>query len=485
MRRRITRRGFLRNAACTSAGLIVLANGRLVRGAEANEKLNLALVGVGGRGKWFVSTIPAMENVVALCDVDDRKLDGAFKQWQEDAKRFANSEHSWERNRAAEYKRLVETRPKTYNDFRKMLDELGDGLDAVVVATPDHSHAVVSAGAIRAGKGVFCEKPLTRTVHESRALRELARKHKVATQMGNQGMASGEFRRTVELIWAGALGHIKEAHVWNSGGGSGPRPEPTEEEPVPEGFHWDLWLGPAASRPYHHEWPRRHLWREFGTCQLGNWASHTAALAFKSLKLDTLWYDPASPKIRVEAEVPEICRVNFPKWEIIRYDLPARGDMPPVRLTWYNGGGAVKEIFPRVQEIVGPPAAPGDRDKRHFSTFAGSLLVGENGYVYGTGHSATTVLLPEEKFADVEDPPQVLPRQGGPEQEWIKACKGGTPGLSNFDYSGPQTELLMLGNVATQFEGPLEYDPRAMKITNHAEADAALSCEYREGWRLE
>jgi hypothetical protein len=425
-----------------------------------------------------------MQNVAVLCDVDDRQIEQAFRQWELNSQRFADSPHSWERNRAAEYKRLVANKPKTFNDFRRMLDEKDSGLDAVVVATPDHSHATISATAIRAGKHVFCEKPLTRTVHESRALRDLARQFKVATQMGNQGMASREFRRTVELIWSGALGPIREAHVWNSGGGSGPRQPPEEEQPVPEGLHWDLWLGPAAMRPYHRDWMRRHLWREFGTCQLGNWASHTAALAFKALKLDTLWYEAKAPRIRVQAEVPEICRTNFPKWEIIRYDLPARGDMPPVRVNWYNGGGAVKEIFPRVQEVMGPPAAPGDRDKRHFSTFAGSLLVGQQGYVYGTGHSATTVLLPEEKFADVEDPPQVLPRQGGPEQEWFRACKGEKPGLSNFDYSGPQTEFLMLGNVATQFDGPLEYDPLAMKITNNAEADSQLSCEYRQGWSL-
>jgi len=483
MNLRVSRRRFLQSSITAGTALTILP-ASTVRGYAANEKLNLALVGVGGRGTWFVSTMPSMESVVALCDVDQQKIEGAFKQWTKDAKRYANSAHAWERKRAAEYKRLVEHKPKTYHDFRKMLDDLDGALDAVVVATPDHTHAVISAGVIRAGKHVFCEKPLTRTVHESRALCELARQHKVATQMGNQGMASGEFRRTVELIWAGAFGSIKEVHVWNSGGGPGPRQPPQEEQPVPEGFHWDLWLGPAAMRPYHRDWIRRHLWREFGTCQLGNWASHTAALAFKSLKLDTLWQGPAAQRIRVQAEVSDICRTNFPKWEIIRYDLPARGDMPPVRLNWYSGSGAVKEIFPEVQRVMGPPAAPGDRDKRHFSTFAGSLLVGEKGYVYGTGHSATTVLLPEEKFAHVEDPPRVLPRRGGPEREWLEACRGGTPGLSNFDYSGPQTEFLMLGNVATQFQGPLEYDPRIMRITNNAEADALLKCEYRKGCSL-
>ena len=481
---RQNRRDFLKTGVAAGTGLVILADSRRAWSYRANEKLNVALVGVGGRGTWFVNTIPAMENVVALCDVNDQKLSGAFKQWENGARQYADSPHAWERNRAAEYQRLLQTRPKTFHDFRRMLAEMRDAIDAVVVATPDHTHAVVSAAAIRAGKHVFCEKPLTRTVHESRALRELARQYKVATQMGNQGMASREFRRTVELIWSGALGAIREAHVWNSGGGSGPRQPPAEQEPVPDGLNWDLWLGPAASRPYHHEWVRRHLWREFGTCQLGNWASHTAALAFKALKLDTLWSEPAAPRFRVQAEVSEIGRTNFPKWEIIRYDLPARGDMPPVRLNWYSGGGAVKEIFPKVQQVMGPPAAPGDRDRRHFSTFAGSLLVGERGYVYGTGHSATTVFLPEKEFADVEDPTPVLPRQGGPEQEWFKACRGATPGLSSFDYSGPQTELLMLGNVATQFEGPLEYDPLAMKIVGNRDADARLRSEYREGWNL-
>ena len=186
----------------------------------------------------------------------------------------------------------------------------------------------------------------------------------------------------------------------------------------------------------------------------------------------------------MEAVVPEVLRVNFPRWETVHYDLPARGDLPPIRLTWYNGSGAVKDIFYTMQRLMRPPADPGGQDKQPFSTHAGSLMVCDEGHVYGPGHSATTVLLPEEKFAGIEAPPQVLPRQGGPEQEWFKACRGETPGLSNFDFSGPLNEFLMLGNVATQFEGPLEYDPLAMKITNNAEADALLRCEYRHGWSL-
>ncbi len=478
-----TRRRFLGATVAGGFGAWLLPSGS-ARGYAANEKLNVALVGVGGRGTWFVETIPAMERVVALCDVDQQKLDETFLRWDAGAKRFAGSEHAWERNRAAEYARLLRDKPAAFHDFRKLLDTLGDGLDAVIIATPDHTHAVVAAAAIRAGKHVFCEKPLTRTVHESRALRELARQHKVATQMGNQGMASGEFRRTVELIWSGALGTVREAHVWNGAGGSGLRQPPAEEQPVPDGFHWDLWLGPAAFRPYHRDWTRRHSWREFGTGQLGNWGTHSAALAFTALKVDALWSEAAAAPLRVEASVPEVLRVNFPRWETVHYDLPARAGLPPIRLTWYNGSGAVKDIFPTMQRLMGPPAAPGEQDRFGFSTHAGSLMVCDEGHVYGTGHSATAVLLPKEKFAGAEDPPRVLPRQGGPEQEWFRACRGETPGLSHFDFSGPLNEFLMLGNVATQVEGPLEYDPRAMRITNNAEADALLRCDYRQGWSL-
>jgi predicted dehydrogenase len=208
MRKKFSRRCLLRSSAAFGVGLAFFP-ARLARGYAANEKLNVALVGVGGRGSWFVDTIPRMENVVALCDVNDEKTAAALKHWEERAKRFATSSREWERRAAAQFQRLSEAKPKTYRDFRKMLDEMGKAIDAVVVATPDHTHAVASAAAIRAGKHVFCEKPLTRTVHESRALRELARKHSVATSMGNQGTYSGAFRRALELIRGGALGEIR------------------------------------------------------------------------------------------------------------------------------------------------------------------------------------------------------------------------------------------------------------------------------------
>ncbi len=298
MVRFIDRRRFLSGSVACGAGLVILGNPASAWSYQANQKLNVALVGVGGRGTWFVDTIPRLENVVALCDVNQQKISEAMKHWEETGKRYAASPNDWERSAGAEFRRLAETKPKTFADFRKMLDEMGKQIDAVVVATPDHSHAVVSAAAIKAGKPVFCEKPLTRTLSESRALRELARKHKVVTSMGNQGTYSGAFRRALELIRNGALGQIKEIHVWNDGGGADRKQPPRGEEPVPAGLEWDLWLGPAAQRPFHHEWMQRHLWREFGTCQLGNWGSHTANLAFMAMRVHELWLTESPPAPR-------------------------------------------------------------------------------------------------------------------------------------------------------------------------------------------
>ena len=244
----------------------------------------------------------------------------------------------------AEFQRLTQTKPKVFRDFRTMLDEMAQEIDAVIVATPDHTHAVISAAALHAGKHVFCEKPLTRTVAESRALRELARKQQVATSMGNQGTASGPFRRALELLRDGTLGDIQEVHIWNDAGGADRQEPPQGQEPVPDYLQWDLWLGPAAQRPYHREWLQRNAWRDFGTCQLGNWASHTANLAFMALKVHELWLteSPAEPRpvIRVQAACSGINHLSFPRWERIDWEIPARAEFPPITFTWHNGDGS-------------------------------------------------------------------------------------------------------------------------------------------------
>jgi hypothetical protein len=465
------------------AGLLILKNSSSAKAYRANETLNVALVGVGGRGEWFVDEIPKMENVVALCDANDRKIAVAFERWKDRAGRFAASPRDWERRAAEAYKRLLETRPRTFADFRKMLDEMGSRIDAVVVATPDHTHAVASAAAIRAGKPVFCEKPLTRTVHESRALRELAREYRVATSMGNQGTYSGAFRRALELLRAGALGEIKEVHVWNNGGGADRKEPPRGEEPLPEGLHWDLWLGPAASRPYHHEWMQRHLWREFGTCQLGNWASHTANLGFMALKVHELWLaeqpKKSAPVIRIEAQSSGINKLSFPRWEIVKWEIPARAEFPPITFNWYNGAA------PGVRELLAPVMKDAAEKDKGLWQFAGTLIVGTKGRIHTTGHNMWFRLLPEDQFKGVQtERPETVEGSRGPEQDWFSACRGGKPAWANFDYADALNEFLMLGNVATQFDGQLEFDPVAMKIVNNAQANALLRSEYRQGWSL-
>jgi hypothetical protein len=463
MQTRMNRRDFLTRATFGGAGLLLLGSSRSARSYGANEKLNIAIIGVSGRGRWFVETIPKMENVVATCDVNDRRA-------------------------AESLERLPEAR--RFYDFRKMLQEMDKQIDAVIIATPDHTHAVATACAMKMGKHVFCEKPLTHDVYEARMMREMAARCKVATQMGNQGTASEAFRRAVELIQAGVLGEIREVLVWNTGGGSGPRPLPKDSQPVPDYLKWDLWLGPAADRPYHRDWLNWHGWRDFGTGQLGNWGCHTMNLPFKALKFDSLWRAEPSgrdkPLIRLEAEVSEITRESFPHWEFIRYDIPARGELPPVTLTWYNGRTGLEEkgIRRKMEELVDRTFDWTTEDGDEWKDWSGIFIMGKNGILRSNAHNTEFTLLPEEKFKDFDRPPRSLPRSRGHEREWFDACRGGPPAMSNFDYAGPLAEFVLLGNVATLFGQQLEYDPVAMKIVNSPDADKALRREYREGWTL-
>jgi predicted dehydrogenase len=461
MKHRIARRRFLQQMAVAGAGLTLLKSPSSVWSAQANNKLNIALVGIGGRGSWFAGHIPNLgENLVALCDVDDTKNPEAFQ-------------------------RLPKARK--FRDFRRMLDEMGDGIDAVIVATPDHTHAVASAAAIRAGKHVFCEKPLTRTVHESRALRELAREHKVATSMGNQGTAAGPFRRALELIRDGAMGEIKEVHVWNSSGGADRRELPKDGGSAPEFLDWDLWLGPAPSRPYHRQWMQRQLWREFGTGQLGNWGSHSANLAFMALKVQDLWLAaPASESqrlIRIEAKHSGINKLSCPKWEQVKWSLPSRAGFPPIAFTWHNGAGAGSRDL--LESLCQEELDWGDKKEKRWLDHGGAVIVGTKGSIRATEHNSSFRLLPHNEFQDMQTKtPEKVERSLGHEQDWLRACRGGPAAWANFDYADALNEFLLLGNVATQFERALEFDPLAMKIINDPEADALLRSDYRQGWKL-
>ncbi|MGD0090748.1 MAG: Gfo/Idh/MocA family oxidoreductase [Planctomycetota bacterium] len=473
MKRRITRRAFLGRAAL-GAGVVVLANSRSARTYAANEKLNLAAVGCGGYGRELLLAFCERANIVALCDVDD--------------------------SRAAEMYRKFPEVPK-FQDFRRMLDDKAKEIDGVFVATPDHNHAVISAAAIRAGKHVYTERPLTRLVQESRVLRDLARQKKVATSMGNQGTAAGPYRRALELVQNGALGRILTTYTWNDQGGMGWRTKPEGEEEIPPHLYWGLWLGPARARLYHHKWLLWQLWRDFGTAQLGNWASCTANLAFRSLKADSLWYADPSPQpsppggrgqgegaskpiIKVQAKVDAINKLGFSEWEHVLWELPARGELPSIVIGWLNGGGR-SPLRKQIEDVLGRQLDWGDAGEKQGKDGAGTLIVGTEGKLYANGHNTAFTLLPEEKFKDVQrEKPEKLEPSHGHEQDWLEACKGGKPAWASYDYAGPFTEFNLLGNVATQFEGILEFDPLACKIVNNRDADKALRYEYREGWSL-
>lgn len=463
MKTRITRRRFLRNGSLAGTGLLILQSARSVRGAPANEKLNLALVGVGGRGSWFVDAMPGFDTrFAALCDVREDRLAKAGERSPE-AKRFT--------------------------DFRRMLDELHDQIDGVIVAAPDHIHAVASVKAMRLGKPVFCEKPLTRTIEEARALRELAASTRLATQMGNQGTSSDPFRRAVEIIQAGALGDIREIIAWNEGGGGGRHPLPKESQPVPEGFHWDLYLGPRAARPFNKEWLQWHRWRDFATGQLGNWAVHTTNVAFKAFRLDELWKknpgDAPFPKgrsLRVKAKVSETVTDTFPKWELIDFEAPPRAGLPAFKMTWCNRSPEGRE---RAETILSRKLDWGDAGEKKWKDYAGILISGSRGTMHSTGHNMSFTLMPEAEFKELLGPPRQLPHSPGHEREWLNAIRGGAPACSNFvDYGSLQTEFLLLGNIATQVEGPIEYDPLAGRVTNSEAADKLCRANYREGWVL-
>jgi len=439
MHRPLTRRSFLRNVAWTGSGLIILSNSRSVRGTPANSKLNIAGIGVAGRGGDDIQGV-ASENLVALCDVDD-----------------AHAAKTFEKFPAA----------KRYKDFRKMLDEIHGQIDAVVVGTPDHTHAPAGVMAMKLGKHCYCEKPLTRTVYEARVMATLAKEKKLVTQMGTQIHAESNYRRAVELIQTRAIGSVREVHVWLSANFKGPatptdmsQPDaPSDRPPVPATLDWDLWLGPAEYRPYSPAYApfQWRYWWNFANGQSGDFFCHYCDLAFWALKLR----HPTS----VEAQGP-VHAESAAKWTIAKQEYPARGELPPVTLTWYNGGG-----YPAfVKEKNIPPWG------------SAVLFVGSDGMLiadYGRNQ-----LLPAEKFADFKRPDPFIPESIGHHREWIEACKTGGPTTCNFDYSGALTEAALLCNVALRTGKKLTWEAEALKAVGCPEADALLRREYRQGWTL-
>jgi predicted dehydrogenase len=446
----IGRRRFLFRTGLGIAGFQVLPGNIVGLGgaSSANEKLNLAGIGLGGQGSHDIGQFKN-ENIVALCDVDSAHAANVFKQ-------FPNA--------------------KRYTDFRQMLDR-EKKIDGVVVATPDHLHAFASMHAIKMGKHVYCEKPLTHSVWEARQIATAARSHKVATQMGNQGQASEGTRRLQEYILDDAIGPVTEVHIWTDRPSNGLFNEywpqgvsrPKETPSVPETLDWDLWVGPAPRRPYHPAYVpfKWRGWWDFGTGALGDIGCHSFDPVFRALKLGA--------PLSVEATSTRVNEETYPLASTVIYRFGARGQMPPVKLTWYDGG-----LRPsRLEELEEGRAMP----------VTGTLLVGSKGKIIGERYGYR--LLPKALDEKYGDPPRKLSRSQGHYQEWVDACKGGGPAGSNFAWAGPLTETVLLGNVALRLKMREEmtkkrllWDAQNLRFTNSEAANQFLRREYREGWGL-
>jgi predicted dehydrogenase len=451
---RVNRRNFLGTLSGAAVGYWAAGRTEFVFSKSPNERLSIAGIGVGGKGKSDIDQAGKFGDVVAICDIDDVRLNDKAQLFPQ-AKRF--------------------------NDYRELLDEMGDKLDAVVVSTPDHHHAPAAIRAMRLGKHVYCQKPLTHTPAEARLMRETARKYNVQTQMGNQGTANDGFRAGIELVRSGAVGPIREVHAWTN------RPfdywkqapdivaRPTETPPIPPHVHWDLFLGAAPERPYHpvyhpHNW---RGWWDFGTGSLGDMACHTANLAFMSLQLGL-------PE-RVSAISGEVNSETYPAWATMTYEFPARGDAPPVKFTWSEGAKDGQRNLPAADLLHGEEV-PG----------SGMIFIGAKGSIFTpSDYGSEQVLLPRKEFAGFKLPEPTIERLGNAEghdtdqkREWIRAIQGGPAPMSNFDYASRMTESMLLGNVAVRLGKALEYDGETGKVTNCPEAEQYIHGTYRKGWEI-
>jgi predicted dehydrogenase len=452
-----SRRKFFIQISTATAGTALMP--RLVRAQSTkspNGKMNVAVIGAGGKGASDTDDVAKLgENIVALCDVDKNTL----------AKRGQAYPNA-----------------KQYQDYRKMLDEMEKEIDAVIVSTPDHHHAVATAMAIRMGKHAYVQKPLTHSVYEARSLRELAKKHKVATQMGNQGSSLTGLRRAVEVIQAGAIGPVREVHVWSN------RPiwpqgieRPEGEDPVPEHLDWDLFLGPAQKRPFKRDTYHPFKWRgwlDFGTGALGDMACHTANMPFRALKLGY--------PTEIEAESSGMNKETYPKQSKIRFEFPAREGMPALRFWWYDGGWKPSDgIAERVLDHIGSQKDKEGKLRERKLPGSGCLLVGDKGHLFSPDdYGAQFHLLPQKDFEGFEGPAESIPRSPGQYKEWVDACRGGAPAYSNFDVAAYLTEIILLGCVALRTGKKLEWDGPKMKAKNAPEAEQYVKRDYRKGWRI-
>jgi len=449
----LTRRDLLRGAGATIAAATLVPRHVLGAGYLApSQKVALAGVGVGGVGHGQLQGCQSAGfDVVVLCDVDDVYAKKSFDKWPE---------------------------ARRYRDYREMLDAEGDKIDAVYCGTPDHSHAVICTAVSRKKKHLCCVKPLTRTIHESRAVVAAAVESGMATQVTASPNTSDAACRTCELIWAGAIGPVREVHIWSN------RPlwpqgmmTPDWRDPVPSTFDWDLWLGPAAERPFANEWPEGHYavaqvnarsarravyhpwnfrgWWAFGTGALGDMGCHHLNTPYRALKLEY----PTS----VSASATKTFAETAPLASIVTYDFPARGDMPPVRVVWYDGG--IKPLCPKE---LGGRSLPG----------SGELYIGDEGVMLESN------VFPEARAKQFADVPKTLPRRSGTWGEWWEACHGGEQAGCHFEWAGLLTEFVLLGNIAIRSGKKLDWDAKALKFTNDEAANGFVEEPYRSGWSL-
>ncbi|MFB3922445.1 MAG: Gfo/Idh/MocA family protein [Terriglobia bacterium] len=502
----ISRRKFLGRAATTVAGLTIVPR-HVLGGAgyvPPSDKVNTAFIGVGAQGLRVMLDFLKEPDVQGVAVCDPCKSADDYPQWGEHEFRDSVREllgvsTGWDWLSPETPVQLTHSMRTTgglagrepcqkivdgyngvkkrsggsrgcaaYSDFRELLDKEKD-LDAVVVCTSDNLHAAVSAAAMKKGKHVFCQKPMTQTIYEARRIAEIARETGVATQVAVMNQASEDTRRLCEWVWAGVIGPVRHVINWSS------RPfwpqgidRPKESQPVPDGFDWDLWLGPAPERPFNHAY-LPFVWRgwyDFGCSSLGDMGCYSFDTIFRVLKLGA----PES----VEASSTERFDETYPLATIMHLHFPARGEMPPVTLSWYDGG-----LLPPI-----PKDWPKGR-KMHGEENEGLIFVGDNGSILCRFHGSRPTLLPESRMKDFKEPAKTLPRSPGHYREWLDACKGGKakPG-ANFEFSGVVTEALLLGNVAVRAGETLKWDRQSLKTTNSTAADKFISPERRKGWEI-
>ena len=452
----LNRRDFLQRSLLATS-LAAMSAPAFLRGQNLNTKLDIAVIGAGGKGSSDTDdAAKAGGNIVALCDVDKTTLG----------------------KRGEKYPKAQQ-----FRDYRKMLEEIGKNIDAVIVATPDHVHATAASMAMKMGKHAFVQKPLTHSVFEARHLRQLAKDKKVATQMGNQGSAGNGLRRAVEVIQAGLIGNVRQLHVWSN------RPiwpqghdRPEGEQPVPENVDWDLWIGPAPMRPYnkgYHPFAWRG-WQDFGTGALGDMACHTVNMPFRALKLGY----PTS----IDAKSTGINKETWPKSSQIRFEFPEREGLVPCSFTWYDGKPDGADTFRPPADlttdiVVKMKKLPG----------SGCLLIGDKGRIFSPDDYGSSFLVRMNDEAELKDAksheavnaiPEKFLKSPGHYVEWVEACRGGNAAYSNFDIAAYLTEIILLGCVALRVGKKLEWDGPAMKATNAPEADKYVKREYRKGWEI-